>query len=74
MRENTIKMLVLGVCYAGLASRPLMAAGVSADAGAGSFYAMVFGLMATLFGGMAFCYGLVKLAEKVMHRLATKSI
>jgi len=46
-----------------------MAADVSADSGAGNFYALVFGLMATVFGGMAFCYGLVKLSEKVVHTL-----
>ena len=70
MRENMIKSLVLRVCCAGLASWPLMAADVSADSGAGNFYALVFGLMVTLFGGLAFCYGLVKLAEKVIHSFA----
>lgn len=74
MRENTMKMLVRDVCCAGLASLPLIAADGSADSGAGNFYALVFGLMVTLFGGMAFCYGLVKLAQKIMHRLATVSI
>jgi hypothetical protein len=49
-----------------------MAADVAADSGTGSFYALVFGLMVTLFGGMAFCYGLVKLAEKVMHSVAAR--
>ena len=72
MRGNTIKMMVLRVCCAGLASWPLMAADGSADSGAGNFYALVFGLMVTLFGGMTFCYGLVKLAEKVMHSFAPR--
>ena len=72
MRGNPIKMPVLGVCCAGLASLPLMAADGSADSGAGNFYALVFGLMATLFGGMAFCYGLVKLTEKVVHTLRAR--
>jgi len=67
-----MKTLVRGACSAVLVSWPLMAADVSADSGTGSFYALVFGLMATLFGGMAFCYGLVKLTEKVVHSFAAR--
>jgi len=67
MRGSSMKTLVGGACGTVLASWPLLAADVSADSGTGSFYALVFGLMATLFGGMAFCYGLVKLAEKAVH-------
>ena len=71
MRESTMKTLLRGALCAGLASCPLLAADLTAsqsaaDSGAGNFYALVFGLMATLFGGMAFCYGLVKLGEKVV--------
>jgi hypothetical protein len=38
------------------------------DLGAGNFWALVLGLMLTLFGGMAFCYGLVRLTEKLVQR------
>jgi|GraSoiStandDraft_4_1057263.scaffolds.fasta_scaffold960385_2 hypothetical protein len=72
MQVSVMKTLVRGVCCSGLVSWPLMAADVAADSGAGNFYALVFGLMATLFGGMAICYGLVKLAEKIMHSLAAR--
>ena len=37
------------------------------DLGAGNFWALVLGLMLTIFGGFAICYGLVKLTEKVVH-------
>ena len=67
MRTSTMKTLLRGAASAVLASFPLMAAEVSPDSGTGGFYALILGLMATLFGGMAFCYGLVKLAEKVVH-------
>ncbi|HSP68224.1 MAG TPA: hypothetical protein VLN48_10890 [Bryobacteraceae bacterium] len=72
MRESRIKMLLRGALCAGLAWCPLLAADLTAsqsaaDSSAGGFYALVLGLMATLFGGMAFCFGLVKLAEKVVH-------
>ena len=67
MRKITMNGVLRSTLLAGLAAFPLMAADVSADPAVGSFYALVFGLMATLFGGMAFCYGLVKLAEKVVH-------
>ena len=72
MRAITKDMLVRGVCFAGLASWSLRAADVSADPGAGNFYALVLGLMATLFGGMALCYGFVKLAEKIVHSFQAK--
>ena len=32
------------------------------------FWALILGLMATMFGGFALCYGLVKLSETVVHR------
>jgi len=67
MKTSTMKTLLRGVAVAALASFPLMAAEVSPDSGAGNFYALILGLMATIFGGMAFCYGLVKLVEKVVH-------
>jgi len=67
MRKITINEMLRSTILVGLGSFPLMAADVSADSGAGNFYALVLGLMATLFGGMALCYGLVRLAEKVVH-------
>ena len=65
--KNTMKTLLRGALGAAVASFPLTAADLASGSGTGSFYALVFGLMATIFGGMAFCYGLVKLAEKVVH-------
>jgi len=32
------------------------------------FWELILGLMATMFGGFALCYGLVKLGEKVVHK------
>jgi hypothetical protein len=32
------------------------------------FWALILGLMATMFGGFALCYGLVMLGEKVVER------
>lgn len=32
----------------------------------GGFWSLIVGLMVTLFGGMALCYGLVKLVEKIV--------
>ena len=74
MRVITKNTLVRSVYFAGLASWPLRAADVSADSGAGNFYALVLGLMATLFGGMALCYGLVKLAERIVHSFQAKHV
>ena len=37
----------------------------------GDFWALVLGLMLTMFGGMALCYGAVKLAERAVQRLRT---
>jgi spore maturation protein SpmB len=67
MKTSSMKTLLRGAAVAALASFPLMAAEVSPDSGAGTFYALILGLMATIFGGMAFCYGLVELAEKIVH-------
>jgi hypothetical protein len=39
----------------------------------GAFWALVLGLMATIFGGFALCYGFVKLAELTVHRFKAKS-
>jgi hypothetical protein len=33
------------------------------------FWALILGLMATIFGGIAFCYGLVMLGEKVVQKI-----
>ena len=38
------------------------------------FWALILGLMATLFGGFAFCYGLVKLGEKVVERFHARPL
>ena len=40
----------------------------------GAFWALVLGLMATIFGGFALCYGLVKLVEIVVHRFRAKHV
>ena len=68
MRNSRTAALLRGVVFAGLASCPLLAADLpSPDSGAGDFWALVLGMMLTIFGGMAFCYGLVKLGEKVVE-------
>ena len=67
MKKNTRTALLRGVLCAAAVSSPLWAAD-SADSGAGTFYALVLGLMATLFGGFAFCYGLVWLGERVVQK------
>jgi hypothetical protein len=70
MRDSTMAALLRGALCAGLAWCPLLAADLaSSDSGAGGFWALVLGLMFTIFGGMAFCYGLVRLAEKVVRRV-----
>ena len=38
------------------------------DSGTGGFWALILGLMFTLFGDFGFCYGLVKVTEKVVRR------
>lgn len=40
----------------------------------GAFWALVLGLMATIFGGFALCYGFVMLAEAVVHRFKAKPV
>jgi spore maturation protein SpmB len=69
MRENASRVVLRAVLSPGLASGPLFGAEISPDSGAGNFYALVLGLMATIFGGMALCYGLVKLTETMVKRL-----
>jgi hypothetical protein len=65
MKVSRMTALLRGAVWAGLVSCPLLAADpASPDSGAGNFWALVLGLMLTIFGGMAFCYGLVRLAEK----------
>lgn len=44
------------------------------DSGAGDFWALVLGLMFTIFGGFAFCYGLVMLGETVVQRFRAKRL
>ena len=38
------------------------------------FWALILGLMATIFGGFAFCYGLVMLGEKVVRSFQAKRL
>ena len=38
------------------------------------FWALILGLMATIFGGFAFCYGLVMLGEKIVQRFQAKRL
>jgi hypothetical protein len=38
------------------------------------FWALILGLMATIFGGFALCYGLVMLGEKVVQRFQAKRL
>jgi len=67
--------LLRGALCAGLASCPLLAADLtSPDPSGGGFWALVLGLMATIFGGMALCYGLVKLVEKVVHQFSARRL
>jgi hypothetical protein len=68
-------VLVRSVMCAGLISCPLLAGDLASagDSGAGNFWELILGLMVTIFGGMAFCYGLVKLGEIVMQRLRVKN-
>jgi len=55
MRGNASRVVLRAVLSPGLASGPLFGAEISPDSGAGNFYALVLGLMATIFGGMALC-------------------
>ena len=73
MRNNRTAALLRGVLCAGLASCPLLAADLaSPESGAGDFWALVLGMMLTIFGGMAFCYGLVKLGENIVKRFQAR--
>ena len=38
------------------------------------FWALILGLMFTILGGYAFCYGLVTLGEKVVHLCRAKRV
>jgi hypothetical protein len=38
------------------------------------FWALILGLMATIFGGFALCYGLVILGDKVVQRFQGKRL
>ena len=73
MKQAMMTSLLRGAVCAGLISCPLFAAeGASPDSGAGGFWSLVLGLIFTIFGGMAFCYGLVKLGETVVHRFQAR--
>jgi hypothetical protein len=69
MRQSTMTSLLRGAVCAGLIAFPLLAAdGAAQDSSSFSFWALILGLLFTMFGGMAFCYGLVKLGEYVVSR------
>ena len=38
------------------------------------FWALILGLLFTLFGGFAFCYGLIMLGEKLVQRLQARRL
>ena len=42
--------------------------------GAGNFWALILGLMATIFGGYACCYGVVILSQKIVHLFHDKRV
>jgi hypothetical protein len=75
MRTSMMTALLGGALWAGLASFPLLAADLASaqpDSSAGGFYALVLGLYAVMVGGMAVCYGFVKLAERVVHNFQAR--
>jgi len=75
MRQTMLTSLLRGAVCAGMVSCPLLAAeAASPDSGAGNFWSLVLGLMFTIFGGMAFCFGLVKLGETVVHRFQARHL
>ena len=75
MRQNTMAALLRGALVVGLASCPLFAAdSAPPDSGAGTFWALVLGMMFTIFGGFAFCYGLVKLTERVVQGIHARRL
>jgi hypothetical protein len=47
---------------------------IAMDSGGGGFWALVLGLMFTIFGGMALCYGLVTLVEKVVQKFRARHV
>jgi hypothetical protein len=74
MRDITMKTVLRAALCAGLTSFQLFAADPSADSGAGNFWELVLGLMLTVFGGMAFCYGLVRLGEKFVQTVRARHL
>ncbi len=44
------------------------------DLATGGLWSLVLGLMFTIFGGFALCYGLVQLTEKVVKRLHARHL
>ena len=73
MRQSTMTSLLRGAVCAGLIACPSLAAeGAAQDSGSFNFWSLILGLMFTMFGGMAFCYGLVKLGENVVHRFQAR--
>ena len=67
-RGGRIARLLLNVRYAVQGEEHTM------DSDAGNFYALVLGLMLTVFGGMAVCYGLVRLAEKAVQSFRARRV
>jgi len=43
------------------------------NSGTDTVSALLVGLMLTIFGGFAFCYGLVMLGEKIVEKLHARS-
>jgi len=43
------------------------------NSGTDTVSALLMGLMLTIFGGFAFCYGLVMLGEKIVEKLHARS-
>ena len=73
MRPSTMTSLLRGAACVGLIACPLLAAdGAAQDSGSFNFWTLIVGLLFTMFGGMAFCYGLVKLGENIVHRLQAR--
>ena len=72
--RNIIAAAIQGVLYVGLASCPMLAAEGSpaGNSDTGGFIALIGGLMLMMFGGMALCYGIVKLAEKAVKNLQAR--
>ena len=73
MRPSTMTSLLRGVVCAGLIACPLLAAGRRGPGfGPFNFWSLILGMMLTMFGGMALCFGVVKLGENIVHRFQAR--